>query len=281
VQAVGAGTLLASGAVGCTAIMLALFGIGKTWRGDTGSALRAMLRIGPGRWRLIEAATGFIECAVGVLVFLGAAPLLAGTAMAALGAVFCGLLVRARRLRVPGGCGCTPWRRTPDPVSWRTIVRAGCVTAAGVAAAAARPSPVTAATHLWFVAGAMAAAAGYAILGARTPLRTPRCHRRVWLPARDALRALRASGVFAGFAQSYGPFAPGPRHSRHGCADLFAFTPLSAGPRRELVFRVSRGSGGTVAVRATASEPGATGPGEAASKRVAAGSWTASNWRTR
>jgi len=266
-----AGTLLVSGAVGCTAVMLALSGIGKTWRTDDDSAVRAMLGIAPGRWRLIAAAAGLVECATGASAFLGVAPLLAGSGMAALGALFCGLLVQARRSGAPGGCGCMPWRRTPDPIGWRTVARAGCVLAAGVADAATGPSPVADIAHLRFGAGALAAAVVYALLSAHLPVRTPRCRRRLWFPARDALRALRASGVFAGFAQSYGPFAPRPRHSRRGCGDVFAFSPLSGGPPRELHFHVSRGNDGTVAVHASAGELGATRPDAAASKKVAAG----------
>src|SRR5258708_1391500 len=244
-------TLLLSGAVCSSGVWLALAGAGKVWRGDQDTAIRHVLRIRAARWRLAESGTGAVECMTGAAVCLGAVPLLAGSAMAVLGSTFAALLVQARRTGAPGGCGCLPWRYPAGAITWPAIMRAGCVLAAGVTDAAIRLPGPSAIGHAWFDTGAVAAAIVYVLLSVHWPVRTPRCHRRLWFPTREGLTALTGNAVFTAFAESYGPFTAAVGYRRDGCTDQFSLAAGSAEPRRELLFDVSRGPGGTVAVRAS------------------------------
>lgn len=267
-----AGTLLIAGAIRCSGGMLALAGVAKTWRGDPDSAIRTVLRIRPACWRMVESAAGAVEFVTGAAVCLGAARLLAGSAMAVLGAGFAGLLVRVRQTGTPGGCGCLPWRRTADAVTWRSLTRAGCVLAAGVADVTMTLTGPWASGRAWFVTGALTAGLVYMLLSTDLLMRTPRCRRRWWFPAHDALAALTGNAVFTAFADSYGPLAAEPSHRRDGCIDQFSFTAASAQPARELLFDVSRGPGGSIAVRASVR----AGSHGTAGRRGAAGGLSAS-----
>jgi hypothetical protein len=257
----GPWALQLSGAVCCSAVVLVLAGAAKIWRGDPDSAIRRVLRIGPARWRVTERAAGAVECATGIAVCLGAVPRVAGPVMAVLGTLFAGLLLQARRSRAPGGCGCLPWRRTGEAITWRAIARAGCVLAAGVGDLTAAPAGFRQAGHGWFDVGLLAAAVVYTLLTMQLPVRTPRCHRSLWFPARDAFRALTGNAIFDSFVAAHGPVVGGPRHQRDGCADQFSFTvpavtARSASQHQELLFDVVHGPDGTVAVRATVRDDG-------------------------
>ncbi|HXW44016.1 MAG TPA: MauE/DoxX family redox-associated membrane protein [Streptosporangiaceae bacterium] len=258
----GPWALQLSGAVCCSAVVLALAGAAKIWRGSPDSAIRRVLRVGPARWRLTECAFGVLECATGIAVCTGSAPRVAGSVMAVLGTLFVGLLAAARRRRAPGGCGCLPWHRTGEAVTWRAIARAGCVLAAGVADLTATPNGLRQAGHAWFGVGALIAALAYTLLSMQLPVRTPRCHRSLWFPVRDAFSALTSNAIFSAFLDSHGPTGA-PSYQRDGCTDQFSFSvpAVSEGPSQELIFDVSRGPGGTVAVRAAvrARERPATG----------------------
>ncbi len=251
----GPWALQLSGAVCCSGGVLAVAGAAKIWRGEADSAIRHVLRIRPARWRLLECAAGTVECATAAAVCLGAAPVVTGPVMAALGTVFTVLLVRARRSRAPGGCGCLPWRGAADRITWRAIARAGCVLAAGVADLGAAPAGLRQAGHAGFDLGALMAALAYTLLSMQLPVRTPRCHRSPWFPARHALRAVTGNAMFGSFLDSHGPLLSGPRYQREGCTDQFSFilpaeTAGSAVRPRELTFDVVHGPGGAVALRA-------------------------------
>ncbi|MGH3171732.1 MAG: hypothetical protein ACRDN0_38465, partial [Trebonia sp.] len=127
---------LAAGFVTSGGVLLVVAGLGKVYasarRRDDGDAVRRVLRLGRGQWRVLAGAVAVIECCVGVAVCAGTGagtgagtdpvladsvladpvlgdPVPACAAMAALGAVFCALLAYARVRRVPGGCGCLGW----------------------------------------------------------------------------------------------------------------------------------------------------------------------------
>lgn len=249
--------VIAGFAASCGALLV-LAGAGKLYRGLRGvagsSAIRRALGMTRRRWRRVELAAGGAECALGLAICTRPAPVASGVALAMLGAGFCGLLGYARVKRVPGGCGCIEWRAAPATaaraVSWREIARAAVLAAAGAAEAVGAAHRPGAADRGWFGAGLVAGAAVLVLLSARGPLRTPVCHRRLWLPDRATLRALTGHALFAAMAESAGPLGPVARHRRAGCTDEFWFP--AAGEARAVVFHVRhQGPGGILAVRAS------------------------------
>jgi hypothetical protein len=270
VAQIGSGAaLFLAGCVASGGGLLVLAGASKLYRaarqipGD--SAVRRALGMTKRRWRRTEPTTGAVECAVGVVVVAGAYPAASGAAMAALGAVFCVLLVYARARGVPGGCGCIDWgtaRRPAVPViSGRELVRGAVLAGAGVAGAVFLRGAAYGFGRAWFWAGVLAGGAVLAGLSVRALPRTPVCRRPWWFPARATLRALAGHGVFAAMAEAAGPFGPVVRHRRAGCADEFWFSPPDGtGHGRVAVFQVRHaGHGGALAVQASVRDAPAAG----------------------
>jgi hypothetical protein len=255
--------LLLAGAVRAAGALLVLAGAGKmaaVARGiDTDSAVRRLLRAGPAGWRRAELATGALECATGVVVCAGWFPVAGGAVMAVLGAVFAGLLTRARRRRLPGGCGCLPWRWAgrADVVTWRSIARAVALLGAGVLDLAARrpgPPPLN---RLWFDAGVAAGGAVLAALTMELPPRTPRGHRPLWWPARLTLRSLVRHPVFAATAEAAGPFWAACTYRRAGCVAEFWFHPVPpSAAAAAALFRVTHLADGALSVQASVCSAG-------------------------
>ena len=117
-------------AASCGAVLV-VAGAGKLYRGVTGledmTAIRMALRMPRRPWRLFGLAAGGVECVAGLVVASGRFPVPGGTILAALGAVFCTLLVYVRVKKVSGDCGCIRVRRgtsgaTPAP-AWRSSTR--------------------------------------------------------------------------------------------------------------------------------------------------------------
>jgi hypothetical protein len=259
--------------------LLAVAGVGKLYAGvrglDSDSAIRRALGVGPSAWRRVEIGAAAVECLTSTALLAGLAPEAAGAALAAQGVVFTVLLANARRVGVPGGCGCIGWRRTgAESMTWRSQARALWVVAAGLLqltapwpglVGLARPGPV---------AGAVAGAILVVLLSARVP-RTPRCHRRLWLPLRDTLQALQRHPVYTAMAAAAGPPADVFGYRRAGCADELWF-PVVGVPGdvpRTICFRVAHGRDGTLIVHASVL---LLGPGGAAHGRPAVG--RASDW---
>ena len=275
---IGSGvSLFAAGWVASCGGLLAVAGASKLYRaarlvpGD--SAIRRALGMTKRRWRRAEAAAGGLECAVGLVVCAGVYPALGGAAMAALGAVFCGLLGYARAKGVPGGCGCIEWSTRPRSataaISWRELVRGGVLAGAGVAGAVFLRGQAGAFGRLWFVGGVLAGGTALVVLSVRALARTPGCGRPWWFPARAGLRALAGHGVFEAMAGSAGPFGPVVRYRRAGCAEEFWFSPLDAAPDRAVVFQVRHaGPGRALAVQAAVRN--APAPGEAPDRVIGA-----------
>lgn len=238
--------LLAGFEVSCGAVLV-LAGLSKLYRGarriDGGTVIRRALRIPRHRWRRVEITAGGLECLTGTLVCARVHPVAGGVAMAALGAVFCVLLGYARTKRASGGCGCLSWRKkaatAAGPVTWRPIARSGVLLGAGLAGAVAGTSTSGTFHRAWFYAGVLAGSLVFVLLSERLVARTPVCHRRLWRPARAALRALAAHETFAAMAASAGPFGSVAGYRRDGCTEEFWLTPAGPGATRAVVFRVS------------------------------------------
>ncbi len=236
----------AAGAVAGLALFLVITGLGKTcrgWRqppGESGfrhapadnagarddPAIRQALRLPAGAWRVLLPVVGCAEVGAGAAALSGRYPTGAGAAMLVLGAAFVIVLGYARARRVTGGCGCNSWRRRPEPVSWRSFLRAALLTGAGAAELTkigvdVRLSPMP---RPWFAAGALAAAGILLLAGQTGQLRTPVCHRPVLFPVRRTLRALASHAAFAGMATAVGPFDPTVLHKRTACTDQFWFS---------------------------------------------------------
>jgi hypothetical protein len=243
--------LLAGCVVSCGAVLV-VAGLSKVHRGvrgiDGDSAIRRALRMPRRRWRRVEMAAGGLECLTGALVCAGRYPVAGSAAMAALGAVFCALLGCARLKQVPGGCGCMNWRKTTatagGKITWRAMARSGILLAAGVAGAVAVAITGTASVRAfhraWFDAGALAGTLIFVLLSTRLAARTPVCHRRIWRPARAALRTLAAHETFAAMTASAGPFGAAAGYRRDGCTEEFWLRPAAGHDgARAVVFRVS------------------------------------------
>lgn len=275
-----AGPVIAGCAASCGAV-LAVAGASKLYRGVRGlddmTAISRALRLSRRQWRLFGLAAGGAECAAGGLVCSGAYPVPGGASLAALGAVFCGLLAYALARRVPGGCGCIRWRAATGPaseaVTWRALARSGTMLCAGIASAvvspalAAPPDLADAPGRYWFGGGAAAGLTVLVLLSMTGPVRTPVCRRPLWRRTRTTLRALASHEIFAAMAGSAGPFWPVARYRRTGCTDEFWFTPLAGQGAQAVVFAVRRtAGGGRLAVHTSLRDPRAPGtslPGRA------------------
>lgn len=259
-----AGPHFLSGTITSCAALLFLAGASKLrapgagGAGGTSSAACALLRISP-RWcQPAEAMAGAAECTVGTIVCLGLLPVVGGAALrvvggaalSALGLAFVSVTSYARATRAPGSCGCVRWKHAEQRVTWRTITRACCVLAAGIAdllAGSPRPGYLT---SPWFGLGALAGTCLLIVMTVRAMPRS-RCQRRLWWPTRDALRALTGHPVFEAITgKTIAPSRSAFTHSRDGCADLF-FLPDPADPGHGTMFQVSREANGAVAVLAT------------------------------
>jgi len=281
-------SLFLAGCVASCGGLLVVAGSSKLYRaarrvpGD--SAVRRALGVTKRRWRRAESAVGVLECAAGVVVVTGVYPVAGGAALAALGAVFCVLLVYARARGVPGGCGCIDWGTARRPaasvISWRELARGVVLAGAGVAGAVLVRGAAGAFGRAWFWAGVLAGGAVLAGLSVRGLGRTPVCGRAWWFPARAGLRALAGHGVFAAMADSAGPFGPVVRHRRAGCADEYWFTaPDGPGHDRAVVFQVRHaGYRGALAVQASVRDTPAAG--EAPARVISARSTTPAPART-
>jgi methylamine utilization protein MauE len=264
---------LAGAEVSC-GLLLALAGAGKAWRGvrgiESATAIRRALRVPRGPWRAAELAAAAAECATAAAILIW--PAAAGAALAALGAVFCGLLGYVKATGVPGGCGCLGWqpRYKAHDIGARAIARAAVLAAVGAASAvtlarAAAPGPGGAGgaggdpfgINRWFWGGGFGMAIILALLSAPAP-RTPRCGRPLWRPARGRLRALAGHDLFAAMAAGAGPFGAETGHRRAGCDDEFWFWPHDGAP---VVFAVGRAAtDGALAVRTARAGPADDAP---------------------
>lgn len=189
------------------------------------------------------------------------------SALIVLGGVFAGLLSYVKVRRVPGGCGCNGWHRRPEPVTWRSVARAGLIGGAGIAelallahagsgTARGDATPPGVLLRPWFAAGLLAGVAVLTLASTGLPVRTLVCGRPVLLPARRTLLALSRHAVFTEMAASAGPFGVSVRHRRAGCSDEFWFT-SKAGP---VAFRVEHaGRAGALAVGASIGGSGQQG----------------------
>jgi hypothetical protein len=250
------GYLALSGAVAGTGVFLLIAGATKLRTAGGDSAIRRALRLGPGGWRAVELTAGVAECATGAAVCAGSFPAIAGIAMAGQGAAFVGLLGYVRTARIPGDCGCIRWRKPPGQgaVSWRALARAAWILAAGVLDVTARRPAGASLSRPWFDAGCAAVLLALALLSADLPPRTPRCHRRLWLPARGTLAALTRNALFQAMADSAGPFGPEVGYLRAGCTEEFRFqaVPGTGPPDGAVLFRVSHmARGASLAVQAS------------------------------
>jgi hypothetical protein len=232
---------------------------GRGGSASDGGAIRTALRITPARWRWVELVAGLLETATGGTVCVGAHPAVAGSAMAAQGAIFVSVLSYARRVKAQGGCDCVRKPKDPDtalgwPVQARAafLLAAGVVQASGLGALGAQPWWASArgsgdAATVTVVVVVVALGVLAMLLEAEQPWRTPRCRRRILSPRRDAFRALTSHGTFAAMSAAAGPFVGGHTYRRDGCADEFRFPATE----RVVVFRISRtGPGGVPAVEA-------------------------------
>jgi hypothetical protein len=243
------------------AVLLAVAGAGKAYRGTRGTgadtAIRRVLRMPRRMWRYAEGTFGLLECGIGVCVLVW--PGGGGVALAVLGAAFCVLLGYARAKRIPGGCGCLGWR-TPasETITWRAIARGGMLLAVGAVSAGAASAGYGAGAagvfgDAWCDAGILAGGTILALLSTTAPVRTPVCRRPLWRPVRATVRALAGHEIFAAMAAAEGPFAPEARYRRTGCTEEFWFL-ARAGDA--VVFQVRHlARGGSLAVHAALGGP--------------------------
>jgi hypothetical protein len=252
-----------AGCVASCGALLVLAGASKLYRGarrmDGTTAIWRALRIPRRLTRRAELAAGGLESVTGALV-CARVPVVGGVAMAALGAAFCTLLIYVRANRIPGGCGCVSWRRRADSaakaVTWRVVVRAGMLTAAGIADALASNGGTAVFHRPSFYAGVLTGGIVLSLLSTHRSVRTPVCHRPLWRPARASMRALTGHEVFAAMVSAVGPLGSDVRYRRTGCTDEFWFPATGDGDGKAVVFLVSYAApGGSLAVHATVRNP--------------------------
>ena len=253
------------GAVAGCGALLVVSGLGKLTRSarrgpddDDGAAVRQALRLDASRWRAFQATAGAAECAVGAWVAgTDVLPAVGDALMAGLGLVFLALLIRIRRERIAGDCGCLGRRRasraaataaTPSAFS-----RAGIVAAAGVLGAASRAAaPFTLPANESALGYAVALGTLAVLAGADLGVRTPRCGRALLFPTRRALGEVTGHGVYLAMARSLGTSGGPVAFRRAGCSDEFWFPVPGAGPDgpRFLAISAGRTASGALAVKA-------------------------------
>lgn len=255
------------GAVAGCGALLVVSGLAKLARsarrgpdddGGDGAAVRQALRLDASRWRALQAAAGAVECAVGAWVAGTDALAFVGDAlMAGLGLAFLAVLIRIRRERIAGGCGCLGRRRASRAAAtaatpW-AFSRAGILAAAGVLGAAGRTAaPFTLPTNESVLGYAVALGTLAVLAGADLDLRTPRCGRALLLPTRRTLGEVTAHGVYLAMARSLGTSGGPVAFRRTGCSDEFWFPVPGAGPGgpRYLAVSAGRTASGALAVKA-------------------------------
>jgi hypothetical protein len=231
--------------------MLILAGASKLTAAGDPSGPACRLPLIASHWcRPAEAGVGVAECGVGAVVCLGFLPVAGGALLTALGLAFAAVTCYLLAARDQSDCGCVRWKHAEHRVTWRAVARAGCVLAAGAADLWAGPPRPAYWASAWFGLGVLSGAVLLTALTVRADLRPPGCRRHLLWPARDALRALTSHPVFK---EVTGADAVPPRsafaHRRNGCADVF-YLREPGHPRQGTLFEVSRGAGGSVAVRA-------------------------------
>ena len=253
------------GAVAGCGALLALSGAAKlvrTARGTGGgTAVQKALRLGDVPWRTFQAVAGTAELAVGLLVCAGARHTAADELMAGQGMLFVALLGYVMRKRIPGDCGCVARRRPSSPGKSATtrwaVARAGFITLAGGAGAAARVHPPSALPRsgeafAWAVALATAALLAAIDLGPRTP----RCRRSFLFPVRTTLAEVTGHSSYQAMAASLGGTGERVLFRKAGCTDEFWFPAHGTGRdgQRYLEIKVSRAASGALALRAAIAE---------------------------
>lgn len=241
-------SLILTGAILASGALLPLSGATKLSRTSSDSAIRAALHVSSHRWRQIEIAAGVIEAATGaavcLAVFTAFHPAIAGTALAALGAIFSGLLAYTRRANVSGSCSCVrrPSKNSDATITWPVQARATWLLTAGLIQALIHLPQPTSTTGDGTVVGLVALSTLTLMLAAEEPWRITTCHLRIPLGLRTTLNALMTHGVFESMASSVGPFADGFAYHRDGCVEEFRFTstPRPGRADRTVAFRVSR-----------------------------------------
>ncbi len=268
------GPIISGLAVSCGAV-LAVAGTSKVYRGVRGledmTAISRALRMPRRQWRLFQLAAGAAECLTGILVCSRRYPVLAGAALAALGAVFCALLGYVLVKQIPGGCGCVRWRAAPETAAgvptWRAVARSGMLLGAGIAYVMVFSDAANGTRQLWFGVGVAAGGTALALLSMPVPVRTPVCRRPLWRRTRTTLRALASHETFTAMAASAGPFQPVARYRRTGCTDEYWFTALTDQGSQDVIFRIYQAvPGARLAVHASlrdAQMPGTSRPTQA------------------
>jgi hypothetical protein len=252
------------GAVAGCGALLVVSGLAKLAGGarrgpdDGGTAVRRALRLDASRWRAFQGAAGAAECAVGVWVAgTDVLPVVCDALMAGLGLAFLAVLIRIRRLRIAGDCGCLGRRRASRAAAtaatpW-ALSRAGIVAAAGVLGAATRTAaPFTLPTTESALGYAVALGTLVVLAGADLDMRTPRCGRALLFPTRRALGEVTAHGVYLAMARSLGTSGGPVAFRRTGCSDEFWFPAPGTGPDgpRYLAISAGRTASGALAVKA-------------------------------
>jgi hypothetical protein len=260
---IGINQVIAPAVVGCAVscgAVLFVAGASKLYRCGRGldemSAIRRALRIPQRPWRLFLLAAGVAECVTGAVVCSGAYPVVGGATLAALGAVFCALLVIVRVKHFPGGCGCIRWRRpsttSAEAITWRPIARSGVLLGTGLAYMLVSADAVGVPRQYWFGAGGAAGAVILMLLSMPGPVRADGCRRLPWLKTRTVLRELAGHEAFGAMASSAGPFGPIAWHRRSGCTDEFWLTALAGQDVHAVIFQVHRAApGAQLAVHAS------------------------------
>jgi hypothetical protein len=241
-----------AGCVVSCGVLLIVAGLGKVYRGarrlDGSSASWRVLRVPPRLVPAAELAVGCVECLTGAAVCARIYPVAVGVVMASLGAAFCALLGYVRVNRVPGGCGCLGLRRRAEAdaatVTWRAMIRAAALLAAGTAWAV---TPHRA----WTYPGLLTGGVVLTLLSTHGIARTPKCHRPLWRSARSSMRALTGHEIFAAMSSAAGPFGSAVTVRRSGCADEFWFPAAE----RMVIFQVSYGAGGALTIHAKTTQP--------------------------
>jgi hypothetical protein len=222
------------------------------------TAVRQALRLDASRWRAFQAGAGAAECTVGAWVAGTDVLRVVGEAlMACLGLAFLAVLIRIRRERIAGDCGCLGRRRASRAAAtaatpW-ALSRAGIVTAAGVLGATSRAAtPFTLPANESVLGYAVALGTLAVLAGADLDVRTPRCGRALLFPIRQTLGEVTAHGVYLAMARSLGTSGGPVAFRRAGCSDEFWFPAPEAGSEgpRYLAISAGRTASGALAVKA-------------------------------
>lgn len=256
------------GVIISAATLLILTGASKLHRtvpnSHSDNAIRRALRVDLETWRRMSWASGIAEVVIGTWVCVNRPTIVPGTLLISVGLIFVALQLYAYRTGTQGDCGCIGWRNHKEPITFRTVLRAGWVLMAGILdVVIGKPSGIGI-INAWVGIGLLGGWSLLLLLGHGLHPRSPWCHRPLWRPKRQAIDALLNHASFRSMMSGADQLRLECVYRRQKCVEeIWFFTPYREGrPDSSIVFRLRHVAHGGLAIHASVEDttlPGVRG----------------------